>query len=126
MEDMFKNFFNDDFIDQFFKNFNTDKGEWEEKRWESPDGKSKGYYKIYISKPLLENKEVDKIKLLENKLTEALEKEDYLKAADLKKQIDSVKENESKTNELRQQLKLAVKQEDYLKAAELKKQIESI
>lgn len=124
--DMFKDFFNDDFFNKFFNLDLNKNGEWTEKEFKTPNGKI--YYKVYVSNPeeVSEPKQDDKLKSLQLELDKAVELEDYLKAAELKKKIDSYKENESKINELRSQLKLAVEKEDYLKAAELKKEIESI
>ena len=126
--DMFNNLFNDEFFKNFFNGFDFDNqnGEWKEQKIETPDGSYTGYYRVYVTKPQIKEEPLDEFKKLESELKTAVEVEDYLKAAELKKKMDSLKENAEKIDKLRSQLELAVKEEDYIKAAELKKEIESI
>jgi hypothetical protein len=140
-DELFNQFFNNDFFNndmfsnRLLGNNNLPKtnswsddngGQWFEKNWESPDGTSKGYSRVYVFNPQQQTEQPNKNNDLQSQLKEAVAKEDYEKAAELKKQIDTQKENKDKINELQSQLKLAVQKEDYLKAAELKKEIDKI
>jgi protein-arginine kinase activator protein McsA len=120
-------FENDDFLRRFLSNLDllNLKGQWKEEKKIDSSGNT---IRVFIFEPETNQKQdiSETIKNLEKELNHAVEVEDYLKAADLKKQIDSFKNKADKISELRKQIELAVKEEDYLKAADLKKQIDSL
>lgn len=65
-----------------------EKGTWERREWTSSDGMSKMTSYVSTSKNLPKKIDVENLKL---QLKSAVEKEDYLLADKLKKEIDSVK-----------------------------------
>lgn len=68
------------------------------------------------------------LETLEQQKQDAIDEEDYLRAAQIKKQIESLQNSPelAKIEQLESLKKLAVRQEDYVKAAELKAQIEEL
>ena len=113
--------FNDLFGSEFFKKFFSIDGEWKEEKIEYPGGSMTFKYRVYDFKNDVKSESNIDLKSLENELKNAVEVEDYLKAAEIKKKIDSLKENKEELIRLRSEIDKAVKAEDYLKAAEFKK-----
>jgi protein-arginine kinase activator protein McsA len=72
----------------------------------------------------------DAIKNLESQLQRAVSQEDYLKAAELRDKLISLKENqleiENQVKELDRQLQVAIDEQDYKKAHEIKEKKKEI
>lgn len=100
---------NDDMLKEIFKSLDgmnaesgeDENGEWEKKKWTSPDGKSSfssytrnSFYNPFENKVNFngETEETDTIKLLEKKLNKVIAEEDYESAAKIRDLIKSLKE----------------------------------
>lgn len=94
------------------ENIDTEKGgdengEWERNYWQSPDGNTSfnSYIKSYYYDPFEDRlnfknnkKEINTIKLLENKLNKAIMDENYESAAKIRDLINNLKEDKEKEN----------------------------
>jgi protein-arginine kinase activator protein McsA len=115
--------------EKFFKRFLAElKKIKPDQSFTSPDGETHISYVLNFGDELESGNETreEKLNRLKFELDEAVRTEDYLVAAELKKQIDQELGKEDKIKELRKLINEAVKKEDYLVAAELKKQIDSL
>ena len=93
----FFNRLNMDINEVNFDDINDDNSEWETKSWTSPNGMTNFRafrQRIDMDKNL---KEINTLELLKQKLNLAIIEENYENAAKIKKLMDSIKKDETKT-----------------------------
>jgi len=116
MNDIFKMF------DEMFEQFNSTNGEWKTQTKVSDDGT----YRItsyYYGNGADEKSET---RLLHKQLEDAIEREDFEKAVELRDQIKKLESNQKEIEKLELELKQSIKDQNFEKSIEIRDQLKKL
>ena len=129
--DPMKNFMNE--FDKETKSGSDEDGEWTSESYTSPDGtwKSTIIYKSYSGNPdnlFKSNKpsSSNDLKKLRAQLEDAIEKQEFELAVELRDKIKTLEENKGKIEELESKLKEAIEKQEFEVAIEIRDEIKKL
>ena len=139
-DEIFSQLFGADPMKNFMKEFDKETksgsdgdGEWTSESYTSPDGtwKSTVIYKSYYGSPdnLYKSNKTSSsndLKKLKSQLEDAIEKQEFELAVELRDKIKTLEENKGKIGELESKLKEAIEKQEFETAIEIRDEIKKL
>lgn len=135
-DELFSQLFGADPMKNFMKEFDKEtnsgsdeNGEWTSESYTSPDGtwKSTVIYKSYSGNPSKANKvSSNDLKKLKVQLEDAIEKQEFELAVELRDKIKKLEDNKGKIEELETKLKEAIEKQEFEMAIEIRDEIKKL